>query len=539
MFYSQVVLKEHFRCAEEIIFFSNSNFYDGRLVPLRLPTRSQRLVPSVVDIKLDNGVKTGKVNRPEANRIVELIQETLSDPEIDRQSRSIGVISLMGDEQSRLIRGRLLDTIGPEKISRHHILVGDPPTFQGAERDIVFLSMVCSRGCVPTQNQLMHCQRANVAMSRARDRCVLVRSIDIADIPSFDDVKIPIIEFFQAASAVSKEDDNVTKRQVSRKVRRRVGIELLQSLLGDRGYDLSSMGEVWENAICVEHQDSDVRAAILVDCEGESNQEWRSGFMQQKAIERVGWTCLRIDALTLFADFSAALESAVRFLSDVGIEEATINVECDGGEGGPVREGDREEQFNEDVDAPEQQIVITISSDAESVDGISPSRNVGSSNDFGSTEEMDAAQFGEVVNLDFLKGEKDQRTGGDPQSAFASRKQGQEDDSSSNSSSAYEGDQSDAVRDITARNERLRKRRRRLRSRLDKYSRDPRWYPDRRAHDLEDEEGEENDGDEKMKDCFDSDSDLRDTDDGDDQGNVARGLAAGSGAAPDSGNDDL
>lgn len=169
-------MSEHFRCSPDIIDFSNQQFYDGRLAPLRLPTKSERLTPSLVDVRV-NGIKVGKTNEAEANKIVELVQEIMNLPGNKVKPRSIGVISLIGDEQSRMIRGRLLDAVGPEKMARHNVLVGDPPNFQGAERDVVFLSMVCSRGKVPTQSQLMHFQRANVAMSRAKDRCVLVRSI--------------------------------------------------------------------------------------------------------------------------------------------------------------------------------------------------------------------------------------------------------------------------------------------------------------------------------------------------------------------------
>jgi superfamily I DNA and/or RNA helicase len=71
---------------------------------------------------------------------------------------------LIGEEQNRLIRGRLLDSIGPQKCKEHNILISEPPNFQGAEGDIIYLSMVSSPGSVPTQSQLFHAQRANVAL---------------------------------------------------------------------------------------------------------------------------------------------------------------------------------------------------------------------------------------------------------------------------------------------------------------------------------------------------------------------------------------
>lgn len=189
----RVVLNEHFRCASEIISFSNQQFYDGGLVPLRLPLKSERITPSLLDCKVAGGSKVGKVNEKEADAIVEYIRGVVSDPSMSLNPRSIGVISLMGDDQSRLIRGRLLDAVGPLLMAKHSVLVGDPPTFQGNERDIIVLSMVCSPGSSPTQNQLLHFQRANVALSRARDQMILFRSIEISDVPNNDDTKIPII----------------------------------------------------------------------------------------------------------------------------------------------------------------------------------------------------------------------------------------------------------------------------------------------------------------------------------------------------------
>jgi superfamily I DNA and/or RNA helicase len=123
-----VVLNEHFRCAPEIIEFSNREFYDSRLVPLRLPGKSERLSPSIVDVKVRNGVKVGKVNEKEADEIVRQVKDFVSDLSANTTPRSIGIISLVGDDQSRLIRGRLLDAVGPQLMARHDVLVGDPPS---------------------------------------------------------------------------------------------------------------------------------------------------------------------------------------------------------------------------------------------------------------------------------------------------------------------------------------------------------------------------------------------------------------------------
>jgi hypothetical protein len=418
-----VVLSEHFRCAPAIIDFSNKQFYDDRLVPLRLPTQSERLTPSLVDVKVI-GTKVGKINEVEADKIVEMIQEHMNLPGSDARPRSIGVISLIGDEQSRLIRGRLLDAIGPEKMARHNILIGDAPTFQGAERDVVFLSMVCSRGSVPTQSQLMHFQRANVAMSRARDRCVLVRSIELTDISSMDDMKVPIIAYFmqgdfhEAASVDSMDEKGVRARQ---KIGN--GSSILKQLLEQRGYTVTDMGVIWKHGICVENDTT--RVALLVDGDEGSGQEWQASYGQQKAIERVGWKCFRVDSLSLFLNLDSTMKNIGRFLASANIEEPVVaNVDAAVAyaaiENEDVDEADTEmlveamEGANVPIVLDDDEVVqdhndhdvVTISSsddgEADSKPAGRPDR-IGSAFDFAEQEDANAARFGQVVELDFLR----------------------------------------------------------------------------------------------------------------------------------------
>jgi superfamily I DNA and/or RNA helicase len=61
---------------------------------------------------------------------------------------------------------------------RHRIACGDSATFQGNERDIMFLSMVADPNSKMAQTANQFEQRFNIAMSRARDRIVLVRSVE-------------------------------------------------------------------------------------------------------------------------------------------------------------------------------------------------------------------------------------------------------------------------------------------------------------------------------------------------------------------------
>ena len=83
------------------------------------------------------------------------------------RNRSIGVISLIGPHQAEYIRAKLSETIGEELMQRHAILCGDSATFQGTEREIVFLSMVADPVHRTAFTMLRYAQRFNVAVCRA------------------------------------------------------------------------------------------------------------------------------------------------------------------------------------------------------------------------------------------------------------------------------------------------------------------------------------------------------------------------------------
>ena len=72
---------------------------------------------------------------------------------------------------------------------------------QGDERDVILLSMVASPSSAPPQLGRMYEQRYNVALSRARDRMVLFRSLDAQHVSNPDDLKGWTLAFFAAAAA--------------------------------------------------------------------------------------------------------------------------------------------------------------------------------------------------------------------------------------------------------------------------------------------------------------------------------------------------
>src|SRR5690606_34747044 len=156
-------------------------FYNEKIVPLRIPKRSERLDPPLIDVYVEGGRRDRrKINEAEARAIVDEIERIVQDPVF--ATRSIGVISLIGHAQAHYIQALLLERIGEDLFLKHRILCGDARTFQGNERDIVFLSMVASPGNAAAQTALLWQQRFNVALSRARDRMYLFRSVTERDL---------------------------------------------------------------------------------------------------------------------------------------------------------------------------------------------------------------------------------------------------------------------------------------------------------------------------------------------------------------------
>ncbi|MCM4082274.1 AAA domain-containing protein [Paractinoplanes hotanensis] len=181
-----VRLVEHFRCMPEIIGWSSDEFYQGRLLPLR-QFGAERLDPLVV-IPVENadvdGVGTSIRNHTEAAEIVERIKKLIEDPRY--QDKSIGVIVMFGADRHTKLLDQLLDErIGHANRKRFNIRVGDPPAFQGDERDVILLSMVVKTRPSPATSRKDR-QRFNVAASRARDQLWLFTSVPADELGTTD-----------------------------------------------------------------------------------------------------------------------------------------------------------------------------------------------------------------------------------------------------------------------------------------------------------------------------------------------------------------
>ncbi|WP_353213194.1 AAA domain-containing protein [Rhodovarius sp.] len=319
-----IVLREHFRCVEPIIRFS-ARFYGGHLVPLRLPKPSERLDPPLIDVLVEDGKRRGDVNDAEAVYIVEEIKRAIADPVMNASGkRSIGVISLHADKQAKLIYDRLIHAVDPETMSDHHIMCGDAATFQGQERDIIFLSMVHDGDTASKQSSRLYEQRYNVALSRARDRMVLVRSVTPSMLKE-GDIKLEVLRHFQdpmAGGRIGQPNDVLALCES--KFERDVGQRLLQS-----GYRIRAQVPAGGYRIdFVVEGENDRRLAVELDGDSFHGPErWAHDVKRQKALERVGWTFWRCWASewesakdSIFSDLVTTLKA--RGISPIGMSTA-------------------------------------------------------------------------------------------------------------------------------------------------------------------------------------------------------------------------
>jgi AAA domain len=320
-------LPDHFRCRPESIAWSNETSYHGRINTYKPPGRESALVSLRV-----MGTRKKKTNQVECDTIVQLVHDLIQTTVESRlHVQSIGIISMGGPDQCKLIKASLdkgLDSLrvqhGAKAVDRHNIEVGQPPRFQGCERDSIYLSGVYDERYVYAELDTQRKQYWNVAKTRSKGKVTLVHSYDIGHIKNKDDVKRDVFGRFLEAQIASASNERVNKEP--QKLRRLVEKKLISSLQ-DRGYEYQRMdGNVWSKSLCIRRQgdDRDDCALICVEHHDESKEAWETWPKisdQQMGLERAGTPCLRVDFLSLALDFHLVLDDVLVFLKDAGLPE--------------------------------------------------------------------------------------------------------------------------------------------------------------------------------------------------------------------------
>ena len=315
----QVMLREHFRCVPSIIAYSNRVFYKDAIQPLRIPRASERIDPPLVDIFVPEGVRDRlDRNDLEARAIAEEIAAILQDTRL--AGRSIGVVSLLGIAQAKHI-----DTVVKERCSRlgldrelesRRFRCGDARTFQGSERDIMFLSVVADRAHCSALSGNLFDQRFNVAASRARDRMYLVRSVMIGEL-SPRDLRVSLLSHFDKPLVTDKEEATLLADRCESDFERQVFTELTA-----RGYRVTP--QVRSGTYRIDMVAEGARdARLAIECDGDEYhgpERWPQDMLRQRTLERAGWAFWRCFASTWSLRRDDVLAELLERLRAMGIE---------------------------------------------------------------------------------------------------------------------------------------------------------------------------------------------------------------------------
>lgn len=350
----RIRLREHFRCMPEIIQFSNNLCYGSEpLIPLR-QYAAGRLSPVIVTHYVSDGYQKGTsprvVNPPEAEAIVDKISRCCEDPAYD--SKTMGVISLLGQDQARSMERLLLDEIGPEEMEKRNLVCGDAYAFQGDERDIMFLSLVSA----PTEGQRIgtlasprDARRFNVAASRAKDQMWLFHSVTLSDL-SPRCLRYQLLEYCQnpKVQPTSLERLDLGKlREISRLADRdRVSppepfeswfeLDVFLKIVEHR-YRVIPQFEVAGYFIDLVVEGMEGRLAV--ECDGDEwhgLERYEQDQARQRQLERCGWTFWRVPGSTFYRDPEEALEGLWQVLKRLKIYPESEESESVS-EGGPSR----------------------------------------------------------------------------------------------------------------------------------------------------------------------------------------------------------
>ncbi|MES2027121.1 MAG: AAA domain-containing protein [Pseudomonadota bacterium] len=325
---NSTMLKEHFRCVPAIIEFSNREFYEGEIRPLRIPKRTERLDPPLVDVYVKGGYRKGDINPPEAEAIIDEIERIISD--LTLVGRSIGVVTLVGTGQAAHIHDLVHQRIPMADILARRILVGTPPTFQGGERDIMLISMVSAKGEKATSSAVGYEQRYNVAASRARERMMLFRSVDESEMKS-EDLRSKLIRHFSTPFMQDAHQIKNLRELCDSGFEREV-----YDVLTAKGYRVKPQVKVGGYKIdFVVEGAEDRRLAIELDGDRfHGPGQWLDDMMRQRVLERAGWTFWRCFASSYYMRKEEVLSDLYATLSSMGIDaigaetvDSTIYVE--------------------------------------------------------------------------------------------------------------------------------------------------------------------------------------------------------------------
>ena len=322
-------LVEHFRCVPNIIQFSNLLSYNGEIKPLR-ESASSPYEEHVVAHRIQGGTTLNKVNKAEAYEVASIVASMTESKEYG--DKSVGVISLLGQEQAIFIDSILQRHLRPETYQGHSILCGNASQFQGDERNIIILSMVDTCDDPPLRiRQTEDFKKSfNVAASRAKDQLWVVHSLN----PSTDlkpgDLRLRLIQHAEDPNSIVKAFERASFHAESPFER------LVMADLINAGYRLTPQWEVGAYRIDIVVEGTKKR--IAVECDGDRYhppEKLADDLQRQMVLERLGWRFVRLRGSEYFRDPKKTMNRVFGELDEFGIEKLGPAADAPKNQSGP------------------------------------------------------------------------------------------------------------------------------------------------------------------------------------------------------------
>ncbi|HEX7942729.1 MAG TPA: AAA domain-containing protein, partial [Gemmatimonadaceae bacterium] len=311
-----IPLREHFRCVPDIIEFSNELCYDLEIRPLRDPSAVAR--PHVVEYVVEpasGAERSGKINLAEARSVVALMKAAAGMDEY--AGKTMGAITLLGDEQAGLIQDLAVRSIGAVELERRRFVAGNSAQFQGDERHVIFLSMVDTPngGMLSLQQRPAFKQRYNVAASRAKDQLWLVHSLDPDRDLKAGDLRRTLIEYVRDPGARRRAAEVAARRAESP-----FEAAVIERLV-TAGYRVEP--QVWVGRYRIDMVVSDGVSQVALECDGDRYHGFDQipeDMARQAVLERAGWRFVRIRGTRFYREPDATMAWVFQELGRLGVQ---------------------------------------------------------------------------------------------------------------------------------------------------------------------------------------------------------------------------
>lgn len=288
IFQSKVVLKEEFRCAQEIIGFSKETCYSNEdIISLSKFNCDKKIGFPIKSVKVDGKRhKLKPINVEEAKAIVNEIANCCKDPRY--KGMTMGVISLLGNYQAELIESLLKEKIGTKEIEEREIVCGNAASYQGDERNIIFLSMVIGNNVkFNALTKKSDIARFNVAMSRAKNAVFLFHSVDLKDLNPMC-IRSKLLKYF----IDSNKNRNINLKNIFESQLQKDVYKMIKS----KGYEVKP--EILVGDYKIDFVIDGMKDKIAIQCNGDNVDKinnWKEEHKKQNCLEKVGWKFFKIN----------------------------------------------------------------------------------------------------------------------------------------------------------------------------------------------------------------------------------------------------